>query len=72
MMQILQENSQSVWFLIFWKTDKEKKNQSRDENKVHVSLNKNERKFNYDNLFVCFDFKKRYNLNRKEYETKNK
>ena len=57
---------------MFQKINEERKNQNHDENKVHVLRNENERKFNCDNFFVRFNFKKHRDLNRKEHETKNK
>ena len=71
MMRVLQENSQNVWFLIFQKTDEEKKNQNRGENKVYVSRDEGERNFNCDNFFACFNFEKHCNLNRKKHKTKS-
>ena len=37
---------------MFQKTNEKRKNKSRDENKAHVSRNKNERSFNCDDSFV--------------------
>ena len=37
---------------MFQKTNEERKNKNRDENKVHVSRNESERNFNYDNVFA--------------------
>ena len=70
-MRVLQENSQNVQLLMFQKTNEEKENQSRDENKIYISHDENERNFNYDDFFVYFNFKKYCNLNKKEHETKN-
>ena len=56
---------------MFQKTDEERKNQSRDENKIYVLRDENEKNFNYDDLLVRFNFKKHRDLNRKEHETKN-
>ena len=41
---------------MFQKINEEKENKSRDENKVHVSRNENEKSFNCDNFFVRFNF----------------
>ena len=70
-MRILQENSQNIWFLIFQKINEKRKNQNRDEDKIHVSRDKNERNFNYDDFLARFNFKKHRDLNKKEHETKN-
>ena len=56
---------------MFQKTNEKKKNQSRDENKIHVSRDEDERSFNYDDFFVRLNFKKHRNLNKKEHETKD-
>ena len=56
---------------MFQKINEKKKNQNRNENKVRVSCDENERNFNYDDLFVYFNFKKHCDLNRKKHETKN-
>ena len=71
MMRVLQKNSQNVWLSMFQKTNEAKKNQDCDENKTYISRNKNKRKFNCDDFFVRFNFKKYCDLNRKEHETKN-
>ena len=71
MMRILQENSQNVRLLMFQKINEKKKNQSRDENKTRVSYNENERNFNCDDFFVCLNFKKHYDLNKKKHEIKS-
>ena len=70
-MRALQEDSQNVQFLIFQKTNEERKNQSRDKNKAYVSCDENERNLNCDNFLVCFNFKKHCDLNRKKHEAKN-
>ena len=41
---------------MFQKTNEERKNKSRDENKVHVSRNENERNFNCDDFFARLNF----------------
>ena len=41
---------------MFQKTNEEKKNQSRDEDKVHISRNEDERNFNYDDFLVRLNF----------------
>ena len=56
---------------MFQKTDEERKNQNRDENKIYVSRGEDERSFNYDDFFVCFSFKKHRDLNKKKYEMKD-
>ena len=56
---------------MFQKINKERKNQNRDESKAHVSHNENEKKFNCDDFFVRFNFKKHRDLNKKKYKTKN-
>ena len=56
---------------MFQKTDEERKNQNRDEDKIHVSRDENERSFNYDNFFARLNFKRHRDLNRKEHETKD-
>ena len=71
MMRVLQKNSQNVRFSIFQKTNEKKKNQNRDENKTRVSCDENKRNFNYDDFFVCLNFKKHCNLNKKKHETKS-
>ena len=70
-MRILQRNSQNVWLSMFQKTDEKRKNQDRDEDKIHVSRDKNERNFNYDDFFARLNFKRHHDLNKKEHETKN-
>ena len=67
----MQENLQNVRLSMLQKINKKEKNQNCDENKIHVSHNENEKNFNRNNLFVCFNFKKYYNLNRKEHKMKN-
>ena len=52
------------------KTDEEKENQNYDENKVYVLCNENERNFNYNNFFICFNFKRHCNLNKKNMKRK--
>ena len=56
---------------MFQKTDEKEKNQSRDENKVYVSRDESEKNLNCDDFFVCFNFEKHCNLNKKKHETKN-
>ena len=53
------------------KNKRKKKNQSRDEDKTHVSRDKNERSFNYDDSFARLNFKRHRDLNRKGHETKD-
>ena len=57
---------------MFQKTDEERKNQSRDEDKARVSCNENEESFNCDDFPVCPNFKRHCNLNRKEHKAKSK
>ena len=56
---------------MFQKINEERKNQNCNENKTHILRNKNERKFNYDDFFIRFNFKKHRNLNRKKHEIKD-
>ena len=56
---------------MFQKINEEKKNQNRDENKIHVSRNENEKNFNCDDFSVRFNSWKHCNLNRKKHETKD-
>ena len=56
---------------MFQKTDEKRKNQNRDENKIHISRDESERNFNYDDFFVRLNFKKHHDLNKKKHETKN-
>ena len=70
-MRVLQKNSQNVQLSMFQKTNEKRKNQNHDENKARVLYNKNERNFNCDDFFVCLNFKKHCDLNRKKYETKS-
>ena len=56
---------------MFQKINEEKKNQDCDKDKAHVSRNESERKFNCNNFFVHFNFKRHRDLNKKEYKTKN-
>ena len=56
---------------MFQKINEKKKNQDRDENKIHVSRDESERNFNYNDFFVRFSFKRHLNLNKKEHETKD-
>ena len=56
---------------MFQKTDEERKNQNRDENKIYVSRDENEKNFNYDDFFVRFNFKKHRDLNKKKHEMKD-
>ena len=72
MMRVLQENSQNIQLSMFQKINEKRKNQSRSENKIHVSRDESERNFNYDDFLVRLDFKRYRNLNRKKHETKNK
>ena len=51
--------------------DGEKKNQNRDESKIYVSRDENERSFNYDDFLARLNFRKHRDLNRKGHETKN-
>ena len=71
-MRALQENLQSVRFSIFQKTDKERKNQNRNENKIYILYDKNEKNYYYDDSFIYLNFKKYYNVNRKKYKAKSK
>ena len=41
---------------MFQKTNEEKENKDRDEDKIHVSRNKNERSFNCDDFSARFNF----------------
>ena len=70
-MRTLQENLQNIWFLMFQKTDEKRKNQNRDEDKIHVSRDENERNFNYNDFSARFSFKRHRDLNRKEHEMKD-
>ena len=56
---------------MFQKTNEERKNQNRNENKVYVSRDENERSFNCDDFFACFNLEKHDDLNEEEHETKN-
>ena len=57
---------------MFQKINEKKENQNRNENKVYVSCDKNERNFNCDSFFARFDLKKHDNLNKEEHEAKSK
>ena len=70
-MRVLQENLQNVQLLMFQKTNEKRENQNCNENKIYVSRDENKRSFNYNNFLVRFNFKKHYDLNEKEHETKN-
>ena len=52
------------------KINEKKKNQSRGEDKTHVSRGESERNFNYDDFFARLNFKRHRDLNRKGHETK--
>ena len=56
---------------MFQEINEKKKNEDRDENKIHVSRDKNKKSFNCDDFFVRFNFEKHYNLNKKKHETKS-
>ena len=56
---------------MFQKTDEERKNQNRDESKIHVSHDENERSFNYDDSLARLNFKKYRDLNKKKHKIKN-
>ena len=56
---------------MFQKINEKRKNQNRDEDKIHVSRNESERKFNCDDSFARLNFKKHCDLNRKKHETKD-
>ena len=70
-MRVLQRNLQSVQFSMSQKTDEEKENQDRDEGKVRISYDESERCFNCDDSFVCLNFKRHCDLNKKKHEAKN-
>ena len=70
-MRALQKNSQNVRLSMFQKTNEEEENQSCDESKIHVSRDKNEKSFDYDDFLAHFNFKRYYDLNGKKHETKN-
>ena len=53
------------------KTDGERKNQNRDEDKIHVSRDEGERSFNYDDFPARLNFKRHRDLNKKEHEMKD-
>ena len=56
---------------MFQKVNEKRKNQSCSENKVHVSRDKNEKSFDYNNSFARVSFKKHDNLNKEEHKMKS-
>ena len=56
---------------MFQKTDEERKNQNRDENKTHVLRDEDEKNFNYDDFFARLNVKKHHDLNKKKHKMKN-